>query len=82
MSKIQRIETCLARVPLDNVTSFATRTVAARDYVTLVPFSPTSAADVSAFETAYRQRLRTAYPKRPDGRTLLPFRRLFLIARS
>jgi trans-aconitate 2-methyltransferase len=39
------------------------------------------ASEMSAFETAYRERLRTAYPKRPDGRTLLPFRRLFMIAR-
>jgi L-alanine-DL-glutamate epimerase-like enolase superfamily enzyme len=33
MSKIQSIASCLARVPLDRVTSFATRTVAARDYL-------------------------------------------------
>ncbi|MGH7087382.1 MAG: methyltransferase domain-containing protein, partial [Stellaceae bacterium] len=39
---------------------------------------PTLAA---GFEEAYRQRLRLAYPRRADGRTLLPFRRLFLVAR-
>lgn len=33
------------------------------------------------FEQAYAKKLRLAYPKRPDGRTLLPFQRLFLIAR-
>lgn len=32
MSKIQSVSVCVARVALDNVTSFATRTVAARDY--------------------------------------------------
>src|ERR1700693_1393548 len=32
MPEIQRISVCVARVPLDNVTSFATRTVSARDY--------------------------------------------------
>jgi trans-aconitate 2-methyltransferase len=35
----------------------------------------------AAFERAYAARLREAYPRRPDGRTLLPFRRLFMIAR-
>lgn len=29
--------------------------------------------------TTYRQRLRTAYPVRADGRTLYPFRRLFIV---
>ncbi len=29
---------------------------------------------------ALRDRLARAYPPRPDGRTLYPFRRLFLIA--
>lgn len=32
MPKIQSVSVCVARVPLDTVTSFATRTVAARDY--------------------------------------------------
>lgn len=32
MSKIQSVSVCVARVPLDQVTSFATRTVSARDY--------------------------------------------------
>ena len=32
MPKIQTVSVCIARVPLDVVTSFATRTVSARDY--------------------------------------------------
>jgi trans-aconitate 2-methyltransferase len=34
----------------------------------------------SAFLDDYRARMAKAYPRRPDGRTLLPFRRLFLVA--
>ena len=34
----------------------------------------------AAFEAAYAARLREAYPKGADGRTLLPFRRLFMVA--
>jgi trans-aconitate 2-methyltransferase len=33
-----------------------------------------------AFEAAYAARLREAYPMRADGRTLFPFRRLFIVA--
>lgn len=33
-----------------------------------------------AFEAAYAAQLREAYPKRADGRTLFPFRRLFIVA--
>ena len=32
MPKIQSVSVCVARVPLDVATSFATRTVSARDY--------------------------------------------------
>ena len=32
------------------------------------------------FLNEYRQRLRKAYPVRPDGRTIYPFRRLFIVA--
>ena len=32
------------------------------------------------FLTEYRQRLLKAYPVRPDGRTIYPFRRLFIVA--
>lgn len=35
----------------------------------------------SAFETAYRARVLAWYPPEEDGRTLFPFRRLFLVAR-
>jgi trans-aconitate 2-methyltransferase len=36
--------------------------------------------EFTAFEAAYAARLRAAYPRRADGRTLFPFRRLFIIA--
>jgi trans-aconitate 2-methyltransferase len=35
----------------------------------------------TAYRAAYSAALRPHYPRRPDGSTLLPFRRLFLIAR-
>ncbi|MBX7168324.1 MAG: methyltransferase domain-containing protein [Pirellulales bacterium] len=34
------------------------------------------------FEARYAERLRAAYPRRDDGRTLFPFVRLFLVARA
>lgn len=34
----------------------------------------------SEFEGAYRERILAAYPKRTDGKTLFPFRRLFILA--
>jgi trans-aconitate 2-methyltransferase len=34
----------------------------------------------SRFEACYAKLVARAYPKRPDDRTLLPFRRLFIIA--
>jgi trans-aconitate 2-methyltransferase len=37
--------------------------------------------DRAAFEAAYRARVARAYPPRPDGTTLFPFRRLFIVAR-
>jgi trans-aconitate 2-methyltransferase len=36
--------------------------------------------EFAAFEAAYAARLRAAYPRRADGRTLFPFRRLFIVA--
>ena len=35
----------------------------------------------AGFEAAYRARIAAAYPPGPDGRTLFPFRRLFLVAK-
>jgi len=35
----------------------------------------------SAFEAAYAKLVARAYPRRADGRTLLPFRRLFIVAK-
>jgi trans-aconitate 2-methyltransferase len=35
--------------------------------------------DRSGFLAAYAARIARAYPRRPDGRTLFPFRRLFLV---
>jgi trans-aconitate 2-methyltransferase len=37
-------------------------------------------AQHTAFLAEYGARLAAAYPRRPDGKTLLPFRRLFLVA--
>ena len=34
----------------------------------------------TAFEAEYRRRVANAYARQPDGRTLLPFRRLFIVA--
>ena len=36
--------------------------------------------DRGSFLAAYAARIAAAYPKQPDGRTLLPFRRIFFIA--
>jgi trans-aconitate methyltransferase len=36
----------------------------------------------SRFEAAYAERVAAAYPPRGDGKTLFPFRRLFLIAHT
>ncbi|MCB1184768.1 methyltransferase domain-containing protein [bacterium] len=36
--------------------------------------------DRDTFLAVYRERLREAYPRRPDGTTLYPFRRLFMVA--
>ena len=34
----------------------------------------------AAFEAEYRQRMAQAYPRQADGKTLFPFRRLFIVA--
>jgi trans-aconitate 2-methyltransferase len=36
----------------------------------------------SAFEAEYRRRVAQRYPPEPDGRTLFPFRRLFIVAQK
>jgi len=38
------------------------------------------APDRAPFLAAYATRVAAAYPRRPDGRTLFPFRRLFIVA--
>jgi L-alanine-DL-glutamate epimerase-like enolase superfamily enzyme len=48
MPKIQSVSVCVARVPLDTVTSFATRTVSARDYC-LVKVRSTSGVEGIGF---------------------------------
>lgn len=49
----------------------------------LRPFLDALPEDLRApFRAAYAAALRPHYPRRPDGSTLLPFRRLFIIARS
>ncbi|MCW5632743.1 MAG: methyltransferase domain-containing protein [Rubrivivax sp.] len=49
----------------------------------LAPFLAALASDDerAAFEADYAARVRAAYPPRADGRTLFPFRRLFIVAR-
>jgi trans-aconitate 2-methyltransferase len=47
----------------------------------LRPFLDILSADLrDAFRQAYAEAIRPHYPPRPDGSTLLPFRRLFMIA--
>lgn len=36
----------------------------------------------SRFEACYAELVARAYPRRPDGRTLFPFRRLFIVAKA
>jgi trans-aconitate 2-methyltransferase len=38
------------------------------------------AEEAEAFLGRYRERIRRAYPVEPDGKTILPFRRLFVVA--
>ena len=39
-----------------------------------------NAAEREIFLATYAERLRETYPLRTDGRTLYPFRRLFIVA--
>jgi trans-aconitate 2-methyltransferase len=43
----------------------------------LAALAPSAGA---AFESEYRQRVAKAYPRQADGKTLFPFRRLFIVA--
>ena len=45
-------------------------------------FSALSGPDLDAFIAEYKERLRAAYPRRSDGKTLFPFRRIFLLAKK
>jgi trans-aconitate 2-methyltransferase len=38
--------------------------------------------DRGEFEACYARLVAEVYPRRPDGHTLLPFRRLFIVARA
>jgi len=47
----------------------------------LAPLLAALASDARAsFEAEYRRRIALAYPRQPDGKTLFPFRRLFIVA--
>jgi trans-aconitate 2-methyltransferase len=47
----------------------------------LAPLLEAAGPHATALLADYTARVRIAYPKRPDGRTLLPFRRTFLVVR-
>jgi trans-aconitate 2-methyltransferase len=47
---------------------------------TLRPYLDALGAEAPAFLADYAARLRRAYPQQPDGRTLFPFRRVFIVA--
>jgi len=53
-----------------------TRSTALRPYLDAL-----AEAERPAFLAQYRERLRAAYPRESGGETLLPFRRLFIVAR-
>ncbi|HXV25050.1 MAG TPA: hypothetical protein VED46_12425 [Alphaproteobacteria bacterium] len=59
----------------DNPVFEWTKSTALRPYLDVL-----DEPDRSAFLAAYATRVSDAYPKQPDGRTLLPFNRIFLIA--
>ena len=57
---------------------------AVKEYTKSTWLSPLLAAldepERSQFEAAYTELVDAAYPRRPDGKTLFPFRRLFIVA--
>lgn len=67
--------TYLLRLPGDNPVVDWTRATGLRPYLDALeePERPAFLAD-------YGRRIASAYPKEPDGRTLFPFRRLFIVA--
>jgi trans-aconitate 2-methyltransferase len=44
--------------------------------------APLAAAEQAEFAARYDAKLKRAYPRRADGKVLLPYRRLFLVARA
>src|SRR6185369_12007316 len=44
--------------------------------------APLAAAEQADFAARYDAKLKRAYPRHADGKTLFPFRRLFLVARA
>jgi trans-aconitate 2-methyltransferase len=44
--------------------------------------APLAAAEQADFAARYDAKLKRAYPRRADGKTLFPFRRLFMVARA
>ena len=57
---------------------------AVKEYTKSTWLSPLLAAldepERSRFEAVYTEMVDVAYPRRPDGKTLFPFRRMFIIA--
>ena len=57
---------------------------AVKEYTKSTWLSPLLAAleepERSRFEAVYTEMVDAAYPRRPDGKTLFPFRRMFIIA--
>ena len=45
------------------------------------PYLAAAGEDAEEFFADYTARLRSAYPRQPDGTTLFPFRRIFIVAR-
>ncbi len=60
----------------DNPVADWTRGTALRPFLTAL----TDEAERQTFESDYRGRIAAAYPKAKDGKTLFPFRRIFILA--
>lgn len=57
-----------------------TRSTAQRPVIGALRSLPDGEQEVAAFQAAYAERLRHAYPPEADGRTLFSFRRIFMVA--